>query len=65
MRRNIDRLIQDLEEDNTGLDVITTNMKNLDFILKKIIFLKSHAINMIFKDSIVLIKEPIDERTKE
>jgi hypothetical protein len=40
-------------------------MINLDFILKKIIFLKSHAINMIFKDAIVLKKEQLDDKTKE
>jgi hypothetical protein len=57
MRKSIDKLIQDLEEDNEGLDVIHNNLKNLDFVLNKIVYLKSHSVNMMFKDAIVLKKE--------
>ena len=63
MRKNIDKLIQDLEEDNEGLDVIQNNLKNLDYVLNKIVYLKSHAVNMMFKDAIILKKEPLDEIT--
>ena len=63
MRKNIDKLIQDLQEDNEGLDVIQNNLKNLDYVLNKIVYLKSHAVNMMFKDAIILKKEPLDEKT--
>ncbi len=63
MRKNIDKLIQDLQEDNEGLDVIQNNLKNLDYVLNKIVYLKSHAVNMMFKDAIVLKKEALDEIT--
>jgi hypothetical protein len=57
MRNSIDKLIQDLDEDNEGLDIINNNLKNLDFVLNKIIYLKSHSVNMMFKDAVVLKKE--------
>ena len=38
-------------------------MKNLDNILNKIVYLKSHAINMMFKDAIILKKEKLNEET--
>lgn len=63
MRKNIDKLIQDLQEDNEGLDIIQNNLKNLDYVLNKIVYLKSHAVNMMFKDAIVLKKESLDEQT--
>jgi len=63
MRKSIDKLIQDLEEDNEGLDVIHNNLKNLDFVLNKIVYLKSHSVNMMFKDAIVLKKENLDSST--
>lgn len=57
MRKNIDKLVTDLEEDSESLEVIGNNLKNLDFVLNKIIYLKSHSVNMMFKDAIVLKKE--------
>ena len=63
MRKNIDKLIQDLEEDNKSLDEIQQNLKSLDYVLNKIVYLKSHAVNMIFKDAIVLKREKPDEKT--
>jgi hypothetical protein len=57
MRNNIDKLINDLEEDNESLEVISNNLKNLEFILNRIVYLKSHAINMVFKDAVILKKE--------
>lgn len=63
MRKNIDKLIIDLEEDNESLDVIQNNLKNLDFVLNKIVYLKSHSVNMMFKDAIVLKKEELDDLT--
>ena len=63
MRNNIDKLIIDLEEDNESLDVITNNLTNLEFILNRIVYLKSHAINMVFKDAVILKKEQLEERT--
>lgn len=65
MRKNIDKLIKDLEKGSKGLDNIQFNLQNLDYSLSKIVYLKSHAINMIFKDAVVLKKEPLDEGTIE
>ena len=45
------------------MDVIHSNLKNLDYVSHKIVYLKSHAINMMLKDTIVLKKESLDERT--
>lgn len=63
MRFSIDKLVQDLVEDNEGLDVISSNLKNLEFVLNKIIYIKSHSVNMMFKDAIVLKKEALDKDT--
>ena len=63
MRNNIDKLINDLEEDNESLEVISNNLKNLEFILNRIVYLKSHAINMVFKDAVILKKEQLEEKT--
>ena len=63
MRFSIDKLVQDLVEDNEGLDVISNNLKNLEFVLNKIIYIKSHSVNMMFKDAIVLKKEALDKDT--
>ena len=49
-----------MEEDNKGLDDVLTNLKSLDYVLNKIVYLKSHAVNMMFKDAIVLKKEVPD-----
>lgn len=38
-------------------------MKNLDYVLNKIVYLKSHAINMMFKDAVVLKKEQLSQDT--
>jgi len=43
--------------------VINDNLKNLEYVLNKIVYLKSHAVNMMFKDAIVLKKEAPDEET--
>ena len=60
----MNKLILDLEEDSAGLDVIFGNLKNLDYVLNKIVYLKSHAVYMMFKDAIVLKKEKqLDEDT--
>lgn len=60
MRSNIEKLIADLEEDNQSLEVIQDNLKNLDYVLNKIVFLKSHAINMMFKDAVVIKNEQLN-----
>jgi hypothetical protein len=63
IKKNTDKLIQDLEDDSEGLVVSHNNLKNLDYVLNKIVYLKSHSVNMMFKDAIVLKKEPLDEQT--
>ena len=63
MSKNIDRLITDLEDDKDNLDIIQNNLKNLDYVLNKIVYLKSHAVNIMFKDAIVVKKKQIDEIT--
>ncbi len=63
MRHNIEKLILDLQEDNEGLDVIFNNMRNLEFVLNKIIYLKSHSVNMMFKDAVILKKESLNDKT--
>jgi hypothetical protein len=54
MRKNIEKLIQDLEENQIGIDMVSNNLKSLDYVLNKIVYLKSHAVYMMFKDAIVL-----------
>lgn len=61
MRNSIDKLVLDLVEDNEGLDVINGNLKNLDFVLNKIVFLKSHSVNMMLKNAVVMKKENVDK----
>lgn len=63
MRNNIDKLVSILEKDSTGVDTIFSNLQQLDYVLNKIVYLKSHAINMMFKDAVVLKKEAPDEYT--
>ena len=46
-----------------GLDVIESNLTNLDYVLDKIVYVKSHALNMMFKDAIVLKKETLNDNT--
>lgn len=59
MRKNIDKLIIDLEEDKECLEVVSSNMKNLDFILNKIVFFQNHSLNLMFKDAIILKRDEI------
>lgn len=63
MRKNLERLIQDLEEDQMGIETVQNNLKSLDYVLNKIVYLKSYAVNMMFKDAVVLKKEPLNEVT--
>lgn len=35
----------------------------MDYVLNKIVYLKSHAVNMMFKDAVVLKKEELDDNT--
>jgi hypothetical protein len=52
-----------LEEDQIGIDLVQNNLKSLDYVLNKVVYIKSHAVNMMFKDAIVLKKETLNEET--
>ena len=41
MRRDIDRLMTDLDDDNESIDTIMTNLRNLDQVLNKVVYFKS------------------------
>ncbi|CDW85304.1 UNKNOWN [Stylonychia lemnae] len=64
MRKNVEKLIIVIEKDSQSVDNIMLNLQNLDYVLNKIVYLKVHALNMIFKDTIVLKKQDIDDYTK-
>ena len=57
MRKNVEKLIVEIERDNQSVDNILQNLSSLDYVLNKIVYLKSHSVNMMFKDAIVLKKE--------
>eukprot|EP00347_Sterkiella_histriomuscorum_P010844 403374708 len=64
MRKNIEKLTAEIEKDNLSIDNVQVNLQNLDYVLNKIVYIKSHAVDMMFKDAIVLKKEEIDQETK-
>lgn len=65
MRKNVEKLIVEIERDSQSVDNILQNLSSLDYVLNKIVYLKSHSVNMMFKDAIVLKKEQVDQMTKD
>lgn len=61
MRDDVDKLVIELEKDSLAVDTIDQNLETLDYVLNKIVFLKSHSIGMMFKGAIILKKEEPDE----
>jgi hypothetical protein len=45
MKNNIDRLVEDLNIGMESIKVISNNLQNLDYVLNKVIYLKSYALN--------------------
>jgi hypothetical protein len=61
IRNNLRKINVTLVEDSASIDVIQTNLMNLDFVSNEIIYLKSHAVNRIFKDAVIIKNEPLDD----
>lgn len=60
MKGIMEKMTNDLGESLENMEIISQNTENVDTLVNKIAYLRSHHVHMMFKDAVVLKKEKID-----
>lgn len=63
MKRNLEKVEQDLNDNKDGLENIYSDIRSVELVLNRIMYIKSHAMSVMFKDAIVIKKQRLTDET--